>query len=612
MKHYLLIFLFLTTALFAQIKFDANFESGNLASVEKIDSTDFKITTVEDIGGRWFYFRITGVKNKTIAVSVTNSDVDRAVYSYDNISYERFSDTEAPYVNYFKKKFLRDTVFVAYYVPYTFSYLQKRLKKWSASSFVRLDTIGYTPKGLPQQMLTITDFTKPDSTKFKIWIHARTHPGETPGSFHFDGIVRTLLRNDEVIDFYRKNIVFYLVPFDNPDGVYYGRSRTNYYGVDLEREWDKPDDKTSPEVLHLKNKMRELGKEKAFSVFLNLHSQASSNCTFWIHSAQSTSERFYRIENQFANLNTSDNQYFTPKDYSYSNLRSYFPEGWLWNNYGEKVVALTYETPYDHYSTGYWVTNDNLYEIGERTVYAIGEYLKLSHPKRIILDNNDAEITGNWFSDTAGVEFFGEDYFISPPGNGQSKLKYSTGVIPRGYYDVYAWWQSSDNFAFNTNFKIEFNNESYLIQKTERTNGGQWNFIGEAKLTQDGAITITIDNNAADTVAADAFRIIYRGKISTVVSAPVPDNFILFQNYPNPFNPSTTIKFTLNKSGNVKLSVFNILGERVARLVDEYLSKGTYQYVFDPREYGRLSSGVYFYRLSLDNKSVTKSMVYLK
>ncbi len=614
MKYWIFLFpfLFLARIAKAQVKFDANFESGNLASVQQIDSTDYKVTTREDIGGRWFYFRMSGVKNKTIAVEISNSDVNRAMYSYDNRNYERFTESEAPYVNYFKKNFTKDTVYVAYYIPYTFSYLQKRLKEWTKSSFVKLDTIGFTPKGLPQQLLTVTDFTVPDSGKYRVWIHARTHPGETPSSFHFDGIVRELLKNDDVIDFYRKNIVFYLVPFDNPDGVYYGRSRTNFSGVDLERQWDKPDDKTALEVLHLKQKMTELNKQKVFSVFLNLHSQASSYCTFWIHSAQSTSPRFYRIENQFANLNTSDNQYFTPNDYSHSNLHSYFPEGWLWNNYGEKVLALTYETPYDHYSTGIWVTNENLYEIGARTVYSIGEFLKLSTPKRIILDNDDAGISGQWQTDTAGIEFFGNDYYVAPPGNGESKLKYSTGLISKGLYDVYAWWPHSENFAFNTGFKIEFNGESHLIQKTERTNGGQWNFIGEAKLTRDGAITITVGNNASDTVAADAFRIIYRGEISEVAQAVSPSDFELFQNYPNPFNPVTRIKFTLNKSGNVQLSVFNLLGERVAVLVDDYLQKGTYEYVFNPEKYGGLASGIYFYKLTFNNQNVSKAMVYLK
>jgi len=608
---FLFVFSFLNFQIISQVKFDANFESGNLAQVEKIDSTDFKVTTVEDIGGRWFYFRITGVKNKIISVTITNSDVNRALFSYDNKSYQRFSQTEAPYVNYFKKKFTHDTVFVAYYVPYTFSYLQKRIQQWSKSPYVKLDTIGYTPKGLPQQMLIITDFLIPDSSKYRVWIHARTHPGETPGSFHFDGIVQELLKNDEVIDYYRKKIIFYLVPFDNPDGVFYGRSRTNFYGVDLEREWDKSDSNTSPEVLHLKQKMQQLSKSKPFSIFLNLHSQASSNCTFWIHSAQSTSARFYRLENQFANLNTSDNPYFTPADYSHSNLHSYFPEGWLWNNYGEKVLALTYETPYDHYSTGYWVTNKNLFEIGARTIYSIGEFLELSTPKRIILDNSKAKITGNWIADTSGTKFFGKDYYISPAGNGQTKIEYSTGVVSKGMYDVYAWWQDSESFAFDAKFKIEFDGQTYIVQKTERTNGGQWNFIGEAKLLNDGIITITINNNASDTVEADAFRIIYRGDVSSVAEITPPKDFVLFQNFPNPFNPSTTIRFRLNKPGNVKLEIFNILGEQITLLVNTYLKRGTYQYIFNPMEY-RLSSGVYYYRLSVNEKSITKPMVYLK
>ena len=200
--------------------------------------------------------------------------------------------------------------------------------------------------------------------KYRVWIHARTHPGETPSSWHFDGIVQKLLSDDEVISYYRQKVIFYLIPFTNPDGVYYGRSRTNYSGIDVESNWNKTEAQTSKEVKILKQRMTQINSEKVLSVFNNLHSQAAPYCTFWIHTPGSTSPRFYRREYQFSNLNTSDNPYFVPGDYSESDLQAYFPEGWLWSNHGEQVMALTYETPYDQYSSDVWVTNSNLFEIG--------------------------------------------------------------------------------------------------------------------------------------------------------------------------------------------------------------------------------------------------------
>ncbi|HPN39466.1 MAG TPA: immune inhibitor A, partial [Melioribacteraceae bacterium] len=78
-------------------------------------------------------------------------------------------------------------------------------------------------------------------------------------------------------------------------------------------------------------------------------------------------------------------------------------------------------------------------------------------------------------------------------------------------------------------------------------------------------------------------------------------NFGLEQNYPNPFNPTTNISFSLKEAGMVTLSVYNILGEKVADLLNENLSLGKYSITFDANKYG-LNSGVYFIKLQVEDK----------
>ncbi len=610
MKYHILFFLFLTSVSFSQIKFDANFESGNLASVSTSDSTYFEITTTEDVGGRWFYYRISGVKNKLIKVKVTNSDVNRPMYSYDNNEFERFTETESPSKNYFEKIFSEDTVYVAYYTPYTYSYLQERIADWQNSEFVKVDTLGFTEHNFPVQEIILTDTSVPDENKLCVWIHARTHPGETPSSWHFDGILQELLKDDSVIDYYRKNIIFYLYPFNNPEGVYYGRSRTNYYGVDQERQWNKSDAETATAVLLLKNRMKEINSKKVLSVALNLHSQASAYPTFWIHTANSTSNFFYRREYQFSNLAISDLPYFVQSNYSESNLRDYFPEGFMWDNYGDKTLALTYETPYDHYSNGVWVTNENLFEFGATTVYGIAEFLQLSTKHRTIIDNKDAT-KGFWETAEFGLDFYGDDFNYISAGIGDNKLSFNSGNIGAGIYDVYGWWTAHSANASNTKFEVNTSRESLVIEKSQKVNGGQWNLLTQISVYDTTGIAVTLSDDANGTVIADAIRIIYRSPILSVENEFIANSFELYQNYPNPFNPSTTIRFKLNKSENVKLRIFNSLGELVETLVDNDLNMGTHEVIFNSTN-NNLSSGIYYYQLSTESYSQTKGMILLK
>ena len=89
----------------------------------------------------------------------------------------------------------------------------------------------------------------------------------------------------------------------------------------------------------------------------------------------------------------------------------------------------------------------------------------------------------------------------------------------------------------------------------------------------------------------------------------VPKEFRLEQNYPNPFNPSTTISFTLAKASNVKLNIYNLLGQNVSSLIDRNMNAGLQSVAFDAKE---LSSGMYFYRLEAGSFISVKKMLLLK
>jgi len=87
------------------------------------------------------------------------------------------------------------------------------------------------------------------------------------------------------------------------------------------------------------------------------------------------------------------------------------------------------------------------------------------------------------------------------------------------------------------------------------------------------------------------------------------DNFTLSQNYPNPFNPTTQIEYSLADNGHVNLSVYNITGEHLITLVDNYQVEGKHSVSFKPE---KLSSGVYLYKLSFGKSSIIKKMLFQK
>ncbi|MFQ5751717.1 MAG: FlgD immunoglobulin-like domain containing protein [bacterium] len=133
----------------------------------------------------------------------------------------------------------------------------------------------------------------------------------------------------------------------------------------------------------------------------------------------------------------------------------------------------------------------------------------------------------------------------------------------------------------------------------------------------------TITNADQDSIQTastlDHFGLFALGaKISSVTKveqrSPTPDKFTLFQNYPNPFNPETTIKYEISKSAQVKLEIFNILGQEIRTLVDKEKSAGFHAVLWDGEDnQGRdVPSGLYLYQIKVGNFLDSKKMLLLR
>lgn len=125
-----------------------------------------------------------------------------------------------------------------------------------------------------------------------------------------------------------------------------------------------------------------------------------------------------------------------------------------------------------------------------------------------------------------------------------------------------------------------------------------------------------VSDSAMGRIYYGGFFDVFLAKFSIALSdvdsdynAILPNDLRLYQNYPNPFNPSTVITFDLPSDAWVSLRIYNILGQSVASLVEEFLTAGSYKYTFNAEG---LAGGVYFYRLESGKFSAVNKMLLLR
>jgi hypothetical protein len=150
---------------------------------------------------------------------------------------------------------------------------------------------------------------------------------------------------------------------------------------------------------------------------------------------------------------------------------------------------------------------------------------------------------------------------------------------------------------------------------------GLFDLEGQVMIPSDGREILRIScDSDIEMRLSDAIVIAQGGgRLATEINpvnreAELPTSFELAQNYPNPFNPTTEINFSLQHGADVSLEIYNIMGQRVATLVDEYRESGAHSVTWDGRDTdGKpASSGIYFYRLRSGSFNETKKMMLLK
>lgn len=208
-----------------------------------------------------------------------------------------------------------------------------------------------------------------------------------------------------------------------------------------------------------------------------------------------------------------------------------------------------------------------------------------------------------------------------------SSFEWQFDVPVAAWYSLYTWFIPNFLFTDSASYTMYSNGDSIKTLFSQRNTANKsWTKLGDIFVTPGKKTILKVDNSfveAGKYLIADASMLILNRKLSPNIivtstgseilteDEKIPEGFSLSQNYPNPFNPETRIVYSVPEGSHVSLDVYDITGSLVTKLFEGFRMAGKYETTFDAAKYS-LTSGVYFYRLSVGDTRVTRKMVLLK
>lgn len=264
----------------------SDFDGGNIECVSCNSADDIQLNIRLDNQSefyQWFYFRLTGAQGQACRLRLMNAadsayadgwEGYQAVASYDREHWFRVDTEYTDGELIIKHRPLHNSVYYAYFAPYTMERHHDFIAALSQSNRVSYERLGATLDGQDMDLLTVSD---PElqifddegngTPKKPLWVIARQHPGETMAEWWMEGFLDRLLDQDDPVSrecLRRAN--FFVVPNMNPDGSRRGHLRTNACGANLNREWIGATMERSPEVYLVREKMKATGCDYCLDV----------------------------------------------------------------------------------------------------------------------------------------------------------------------------------------------------------------------------------------------------------------------------------------------------------------------------------------------------------
>jgi murein tripeptide amidase MpaA len=259
------------------VRLSCAFDSGAIEVVSERDAGNVEVKLRSDSHSdfrQWFHFRVQGARGRALRIRFVNAGEAtyvegwrqyRAVASYDREEWFRVPTTFEAGELAIAHEPARDSVYYAYFEPYSWERHLGLLGRADASPRARVSDLGTTLDGRDMNLVSVGEAA---AGKKSIWVIARQHPGETMAEWFVEGLLERLLDPaDPIARRVLERAVLHVVPNMNPDGSVRGNLRTNAAGANLNREWQAPSRERSPEVFCVRAAMQASGVD----AFLDVH-----------------------------------------------------------------------------------------------------------------------------------------------------------------------------------------------------------------------------------------------------------------------------------------------------------------------------------------------------
>mgnify|MGYP001602427998 CR=1 FL=1 len=395
----------------------AHFECGSLGSLHKRHKRKFDLILRSDNGDpdlpkywrQWWYSQLDLPKGTSTLTLKGRGHWNYylPVFSLDQKNWRQFRPEQVSQPKrhqlQIKARFPGGKVWLARYVPYSYSRQMRLLDELPKPIEVKVEALGHSPKGRLVPLLTSRP-QKGQCQKGHVVIHARTHPGEVGASFLLEGLLRELTATHRAARRVRQELCFTIVPMVNVDGVIAGNNRTNLASINLEGKWfmapGDPDDllgQTPQEVRLLHKAFLQAQEQGNVTVALNLHAsngRPQDQVFFFPHfgpARKGYSRREVKLySNQrrlirhYASLLGADGYTKTVVDGGRDFIEKDMPESYWWKKAGPKVNALSMEATYGLVPGGRqeWKTPADIKFEGQALFYSLARYHRvLSYPQ---------------------------------------------------------------------------------------------------------------------------------------------------------------------------------------------------------------------------------------